>query len=82
MHIYILIIFIHLFRTSRKEWATSGERAELVRHDDNLHIPEGQFTVPDTKVHLHTYNMHTSYYTIYVTILNLLFDDILLKYYF
>ena len=36
-------------RTSRKEWATAGERAEIIRHEDNLHM-EGQFEVPQTQV--------------------------------
>ena len=40
------------FRTSRKEWATAGERAEVIRHEDNLHM-EGQFEVPETQVVLY-----------------------------
>jgi hypothetical protein len=35
--------------TSRKEWAVAGERAEIVRHEDNLH-PEGSFQLPEPQV--------------------------------
>ena len=34
-------------RTTRKKFATSGERAEIVKYLDNLQ-PEGQFELPDS----------------------------------
>ena len=42
-------LVVLFYRGVRKEWATSGERADVVRHVDNLH-PEGEFVIPETQV--------------------------------
>ena len=50
--IYLWSYISYMFRGVRKEYATSGERAEIVRHKDNLY-PEGQFEIPETQVVIH-----------------------------
>jgi hypothetical protein len=42
-------LYFELRSIARKEWAVAGERAEIVRHEDNLH-PEGAFQIPEPQV--------------------------------